>query len=120
MNYTFNGQPITASSPPSMVRNWAYGMAQKEYDEDKKCNIAADYAMEAHKYLQNLPIGCNYGDDPNLVSKRVYAHVRANVKPQNYGFIVAVPILSWFVWQILGGIISWAVKRILDLHYAKD
>lgn len=120
MNYTYNGQPITASSPPSMVRNWAYGMAQQEYDSDNKCNIAADYAMEAHKFLQNIPIGCNWGDSADLVRDRVTAHCTAAVKPQNYGFIIAVPILSWFIWQILGGIISWAVKRILDLHYAKD
>lgn len=115
---SYQGLPITAKSPPERIKSWAQSEAKKNFDDERKVSMASDMVAEGHKFLQNQPIGFNLGDDPDKLEKKLRAHLKVTCEPQRYGFFF-VPIVGWLFWQILGGVISWAVQRLLSYWFPK-
>lgn len=106
------------SAPKSAIVAWGASLAHEEYKGDpKKVAIATDAFGHGIDYMQSMPKGWNIGNTHEEFEARMYNHIKSNVNTKPYGFVIAVPVLSFFIWAIISGIIGWVVRRILDFYY---
>jgi hypothetical protein len=111
---------VCSSSAKGAIQAWGKSLAMKEYDGDpKKVAIAEDAFGLGTDYIRSMPKGWNINNTHEEFHARCCEHIKANINTKPYGFIVAVPVVGFFIMQIIGGIISWAVGKLLEMWYDK-
>ena len=99
--------------------NIAQAEAYKEFRDYDKARIAADAVACGIDFLASQPIGWLPDYDEKVLEKKLRKHLKSNFNPKPVGFF-AVPIIGWFFWTVVSGIISWAIRRILDWKFPKE
>ena len=97
------------------MQQWGYIQAVREFGDTPKAVLASDIFNIGVDYLHRMPVGFNIGDNfTEKLHNHISTQVRAN-PPKPYGFLPAFGIM-WFFWAVIEGLISWAVRRLMDAY----
>lgn len=108
-----------ASLAKADIQAWGAEEARLAFGDDPKKQAMACEALDVGlECVSKMPIGWNISDGPEQFGERCHAYLTENYKPKPVGFLPAIG-LTWFFWQIVGALISWAVHRLIEVYYPK-
>lgn len=116
----FKTELITASSPPSKVKMWAYQEAGSTFNDTKSITIASDCVEEGHKYIQSLSPNYIASISRKDLDKEITRHIKGEVAKRHYGTLqrVGIVVLAMIFWPItLDVLVAWAIIKIFDIHF---
>lgn len=100
------------------IQSWAKSQALAEFGHPKKAEIATNAVGLGIDCIKTMPIGWNKNNTHKDFEKRLYNHISARLNPKPYGFFI-LPGMGWFFLQMIGGLISWAVQKLMNLYFNK-
>src|SRR5689334_4622675 len=90
---------------------WCASEATKAYGTGDRGKMATQALQLGVNYLTCPPIGWNVNSTQAQLKQQLTKHISKNIQPSGF---LALPIFGWLLWQVLGGIISWAVGLLLE------
>lgn len=101
----------------NVLQSWGENLAVAEFRNDpKKAKIAAEAFSLGLDYVHSQPIGWNRNDTQDTFRRECGSYILANLKAKPSGFF-ALPLFGWLFSQLISSLVSWAVKKLIEVYF---
>jgi len=110
-------RPVSMEKPAVVA--WANQVASTEFKDSRKASIAAEAVGHGLDYVRTMPIGWNLSDSRDTFESNCREHISKSYQPKPFG-IFLIPGFGWLFAHFVSSLISWAVKKIVELYFKKE